>query len=94
MERMEINRRADAWTVTAIDEPTRSEWFGRASLFGKQCPICDAEEFNYDVIDSATGFIFCGDCYRDASKTLKVDYPEANLSNWFRSIADTRDAIN
>lgn len=29
----------------------------------KNCPVCQKEEWNYDVIEGGTGEVFCGDCH-------------------------------
>lgn len=43
-------------------------------MYDKLCPICIKTEWDYDVIDVITGFIFCGDCHQlteDAFQDLK-----------------------
>ena len=34
----------------------------------KDCPLCHRKDWNYDVVISLSGIIFCGDCWHEVKQ--------------------------
>jgi hypothetical protein len=34
----------------------------------KNCPLCGSKNWNYDIIVSLSGIVFCGDCWHDVKQ--------------------------
>jgi len=42
----------------------------------KACPLCGSKNWNYDIIVSLSGIVFCGDCWHELKQ-------EAYKLGWF-----------
>lgn len=47
------------------------------------CPICGEERPSFPVLDSITGWRFCGDCFHGARAAME----ERTFPAWLRAIA-------
>lgn len=61
------------------------------------CPICSSEHQNYPVVDTCTGWRFCGDCWhelmqhlRELQHTRTID-ARPTFPQWLRAIATVHE---
>jgi hypothetical protein len=53
----------------------------------KTCPLCNSQAWNYDIIVSLSGIVFCGDCWHDVKQ-------QAYKLGWFPMQAMTQKIYN
>jgi len=37
-------------------------------MIEKKCPLCNSKNWNYDIIVSLSGIVFCGNCWHDVKQ--------------------------
>jgi hypothetical protein len=46
----------------------------------KNCPLCGSKNWNYDIIISLSGIVFCGDCWHEVKQeAYKLGFWPCNI---------------
>ena len=56
----------------------------------KHCAVCGSVEWNYDVIDRITGWVFCRDCFQLVEDVFQEYYEagEGEVDAWLKAIPE------